>query len=89
MRSQTTGSPNPFRSDTPRSSRQCEKLAPEADTTDPEWMHVTLPGVEVEVNVTDESPLESFASTFAPLILAQPTPSSGAAAPPPSHRPCE
>ena len=24
-------------------------------------MHVTLPGVVVEVNVTDESPLESFA----------------------------
>ena len=35
------------------------ELAPEADTTDPAWMHVTLPGVEV--NVTDESPLESFA----------------------------
>lgn len=37
------------------------ELAPESDTTDPAWMHVTLPGVDVEVNVTDESPLESFA----------------------------
>ena len=37
------------------------ELAPEADTTDPEWIHVSLPGLDVEVNVTDESPLESFA----------------------------
>lgn len=36
-------------------------LAPEADTNDPEWMHVVFPGVSVEVNVTVESPLESFA----------------------------
>lgn len=36
-------------------------LAPEADTTDPEWLHVTLPGVDVEVNATDASPLKSFA----------------------------
>lgn len=35
-------------------------LAPEADTTDPEWMHVELPGVGLEVNVRAESPLESF-----------------------------
>jgi hypothetical protein len=37
------------------------ELAPGADTSDPEWMHVTLPGLDVEVNVADESPLESFA----------------------------
>lgn len=37
------------------------ELAPEAEATDPEWMRVTLPGVDVEVNVADESPLESFA----------------------------
>ena len=36
-------------------------LAPEVDTTDPRWLHVRLPGVDVEVNVTDESPLKSFA----------------------------
>jgi hypothetical protein len=38
-----------------------QELAPNANTTDPEWMRVTLPGVDVEVNVTSESPLESFA----------------------------
>jgi hypothetical protein len=37
------------------------ELAPEADTTDPEGIHVILPGVDVAVNVTDKSPLESFA----------------------------
>lgn len=37
------------------------ELAPEVEATDPEWLHVRLPGVDVEVNVTDESPLESFA----------------------------
>lgn len=37
------------------------ELAPEADTTDPEWVHVTLSGVDVEVNVNDKFPLESFA----------------------------
>lgn len=37
------------------------ELAPEADTTDPECVHVTLSGVDVEVNVTDQLPLESFA----------------------------
>lgn len=36
-------------------------LAPEADLTDPEWVHVTLPGVDIEVNVTDRARLESFA----------------------------
>ena len=36
------------------------ELAPEADATDAEWMHVTLPGVDVEVNVSEESPLRSF-----------------------------
>lgn len=38
-----------------------QELAPQADISDPEWIHVTLPGVDVEVNVTDESPLKSFA----------------------------
>ncbi|WP_162799287.1 hypothetical protein [Nocardioides sp. 616] len=37
------------------------ELAPGADTTDPEWMLVALPGVDVEVNAKDESPLMSFA----------------------------
>ena len=37
------------------------ELAPEADTADPEWIHVTLPGVDVEVSVTDERPLQQFA----------------------------
>jgi len=37
------------------------EFAPEADTSDPEWMHVTLPGVDIEVDATDETPLESFA----------------------------
>lgn len=36
-------------------------IAPGADSTDPEWLHVTLPGVDIEVNVTDVSPLKSFA----------------------------
>lgn len=38
-----------------------QELAPDADTSDPGWTHVSLPGVDVEVNVPDESPLESFA----------------------------
>ncbi len=37
------------------------QLAPEVDTTDPAWMHVTLPGVDIEVDVARESPLRSFA----------------------------
>jgi hypothetical protein len=37
------------------------ELAPETDTSNREWMHVALPGVDVEVNLKDESPLESFA----------------------------
>ncbi len=36
-------------------------LAPDTDTSVREWMHVALPGVDVEVNVADESPLKSFA----------------------------
>ena len=36
-------------------------LASEADGSDSEWIHVTLPGVDVAVNVANESPLESFA----------------------------
>lgn len=37
------------------------ELAPEADAADPEWILVTMPGVDVEVNVTKAHPLESFA----------------------------
>ncbi len=37
------------------------ELAPNAAATDPEWLHVTLPGVDVEVNVADEPQLRSFA----------------------------
>ncbi len=37
------------------------ELAPDVDTNDPEWMRVVLPGVDVEVDCTSESPLQSFA----------------------------
>jgi hypothetical protein len=37
------------------------ELGPDADTSDPEWMHVNLAGVDVEVNVANVSPLGSFA----------------------------
>ncbi len=36
-------------------------LARDADVTDPTWLHVTLPGVHIEVNVADQAPLTSFA----------------------------
>ena len=36
-------------------------LAPEADTADPEWIVVDSPGVSVEVSVSEDSPLTSFA----------------------------
>jgi hypothetical protein len=36
-------------------------LVPDADMTDPEWMHVALPGVDVEIDATNQIPLESFA----------------------------
>ena len=36
------------------------ELVPDADTNDPEWVQVALPGVDVEVNCGNESPLESF-----------------------------
>ena len=36
-------------------------IAPGADVSDPGWLHVELPGVSIEVNVSDESPLMSFA----------------------------
>jgi hypothetical protein len=36
-------------------------LATEVDTSDPEWLHVDLPGVDAEVEVANRSPLESFA----------------------------
>ena len=36
-------------------------LVPDADTSDPEWIHLALPGVDVEVNVATKSPLMSFA----------------------------
>lgn len=37
------------------------ELAPGADSANPEWIRVTMPGADIEVNVTDKSPLESFA----------------------------
>lgn len=37
------------------------ELAPDADTNGPEWIHVTLPGVDVEVNCKNDSALDSFA----------------------------
>ncbi|MDQ4055721.1 MAG: hypothetical protein M3237_23930 [Actinomycetota bacterium] len=37
------------------------ELVPDADTSDPEWLHISLPGVDVEVNLRNESPLSSFA----------------------------
>lgn len=36
-------------------------LAPNADVTDPGWMHVSLIGFDVEVSVAEASPLRSFA----------------------------
>lgn len=36
-------------------------LTPDVDAADREWMHVSLPGVDVEVSVGDESPLRSCA----------------------------
>lgn len=37
------------------------ELAPNVEEGDVEWMQVELPGVAIEVNVPDTSPLESFA----------------------------
>lgn len=37
------------------------KLVPSADFSDPSWGNVELPGVDIEVNVGDSSPLDSFA----------------------------
>jgi hypothetical protein len=37
------------------------EIQPEADFADREWGHVAIPGVDIEVNVPDESPLTSFA----------------------------
>jgi hypothetical protein len=37
------------------------ELATEVDASDPEWPHVSLPGVDADVDVADRSPLESFA----------------------------
>jgi hypothetical protein len=37
------------------------ELAPLADFSDPSWGHVQLPGVEIEINASDDTPLESFA----------------------------
>ena len=36
-------------------------LAPEADLTDPAWVHVSLPGADIEVCFADGAPLTSFA----------------------------
>lgn len=36
-------------------------LAPDADFSDPSWGHVVLPGADIEVNIGDEEPLQSFA----------------------------
>jgi hypothetical protein len=36
------------------------ELAQDADLADPQWLHVVLPGTDIEVRVTDEAPLESF-----------------------------
>jgi hypothetical protein len=36
-------------------------LVPSADFSDPSWAHVEFPGVDIEVSVPDESPLNSFA----------------------------
>ena len=40
---------------------RARELAPDADFSDPGWGQVSLPGVEIEVNVGNESPLDSFA----------------------------
>lgn len=37
------------------------ELAQDVDATDPEWLHVVLPDVAIEVNVSDTTPLMSFA----------------------------
>jgi hypothetical protein len=37
------------------------ELAPQADLTDPEWIHIVLPGADIEVNVARAAPLDSFA----------------------------
>ena len=37
------------------------QLAPDADVSDPEWLRVSRPGVDVEVNVSTARPLQSFA----------------------------
>lgn len=36
-------------------------LVPDADVSDPAWIRLEVPGVDVEVNVANKSPLESFA----------------------------
>jgi hypothetical protein len=38
-----------------------KQLVPDADTSDPEWIHLELPGVDIEVNAATKSPLSSFA----------------------------
>ena len=37
------------------------QLAPTTEMSNPEWLQVVLPGADIEVNVTNESPLQSFA----------------------------
>ena len=37
------------------------EIAPSTDISDPQWLRVNLPGVSIEVNARDESPLYSFA----------------------------
>ena len=37
------------------------QVVPTADFSDPSWGHIDLPGVSIEINVGDESPLRSFA----------------------------
>jgi len=37
------------------------ELVPDADMSDPESLHISIPGVDVEVSLSNELPLESFA----------------------------
>lgn len=37
------------------------KLVPSADFSDLSWGRVALPGADIEVNVSDDSPLDAFA----------------------------
>jgi hypothetical protein len=36
-------------------------IAPGADFTDPNWGHLDVPGVAIEVNLSDDEPVRSFA----------------------------